>query len=211
MQYLTVPLLTTLLLQGSYLAQAQLQSCADIGVAIDPIGCNCHVQNSILDSTGTVNITTELSTEPLAWLVAGTIGETYEQNVSPPDQRVFFLQQPPSINLRSNTSVEACALFFTGVGSSLKFNSTENQDQSAISKGSCQDALTAQCVSDWTSQAYRLVDQIDDSLFTCQLLADKMQANPPQSCTVVTKTWGDVTARSKFCQTCFAHLLMIRN
>lgn len=150
--------------------------------------------------TGVSNFTTGLSTDPLAWMIAHVPKYYLTAGDKPfPDSRIFYLQQPPSVDMRHNTSVQACASIFTGIAPKLKFNYTETTVQTSKSRGTCNDALATQCVSDWTQQVHDMASQMDESIFSCKQLTDELQAKPPASCQVAKKSWGDITA--KVCST----------
>lgn len=179
--------------------QAQLESCADIGCPSLEGDCSLpDLGGQSLSWLGASRFQTQLSSNPLSW----TIGDTPRISATgdaAEDALVFYLGQPPTLNLRDNTSVMACAIFFDGVAPHLKFNHSKDAVNDMTTRGTCDDALTTQCVSDWTRQAANVTAQLAGDDFTCQVLADSLRADPPRSCKAVKGSWGSVQARSMSC------------
>lgn len=192
-------LASTVSLWQTQSVRAQILSCKDLGSSCPTGGetSSCYLQGQFLDAIGVVDLSTAASTEELSWTV-GYIPSQGGNGVVVPDSREFYLGQPPSLSLHNSKSIMACALFFDGVASKLTFNSSETARGLSSSRGTCADALTASCATDWTRQAQDVASQLNGTSFSCERLADELRSHPPASCTMAKKSWGAVTAQSKF-------------
>ncbi len=97
--------------------------------------------------------------------------------------RDFYLGLPPSVQLQSFPSNTGCAIFFEGISSSLRFHDLALNELLA-DNGNCGDALTSQCVDEWTRQAN---DEVNKAIqagggLDCGVLASTLQNNPPAQC-----------------------------
>lgn len=189
---------SALLFAMAYLspASAQLQSCADVGCAAP--SDYCPVGNDGLVSIGVSKFSSILLNESLSWTAGFSAKASTEQNTSPTETRTFYLGQPPTVNLRNNQSLSACALFFYGITPQLRFDYSNSESVKTSSNGTCDDALTAQCVSDWTQQAKEIADGRQAS-FDCEAMAKELEGKPPASCKVAGGSWGKVEAKGKLC------------
>lgn len=178
-----------LLISQTDLVLAQLESCTDIGcpMALGGYFDNCTVGGNNLIYLGISGFQTELAADPLSWTV-GYVPQPRVRGYSE-NTRVYYLGQPPSVNLRENSSVTACALFFNGIGSHLKPNSSGS--------GTCNDVLSAQCIADLTQEAQEVAGNTSAAEFSCDGLAKKLKAPAPASCTIGQVSWGAVAAQGK--------------
>lgn len=194
-----LPILSALLLVLLFdSANAQIASCTEVGCPADLPYVRCALDNQPFLAIGVTNLTTTLSQDPLTWTVGHKSREPSGDDHMNPNLRIFYLGQPPSLNLRDDDSITMCALFFNGIASKLNFNNSAAASDVSRLRGTCEDALTTSCVSDWTQQAQVLAKYSNAANFTCDRLAENLRANPPKSCKVAKGSWGKVTARREF-------------
>lgn len=168
---------------------------------------NCIVDNATADGLGMTNFNSSLSpNRPLTWTVF--VKTASEEDFSM--EKDFLLGTPSAMNLATSgvgdnltTTIKyACALFFEGISTKLKFPGNDLEDD----QGTCGDALTPSCVTDLLSQTHLQMKTIFNSTHTddtpsnfsgsCEQLKNILQVNPPPTCLVATNsTWETVLAR----------------
>jgi hypothetical protein len=195
--------LLTLIVLGSavssMLVSAQLVGCD----AVDcPTGANhlpaCTLSNTTYTQIGITNFTTSLSPAPLTWTLAIVTKPDPDQSSNLIVSRDLFLGAPPSLDLNNETSTQGCALSFDGIAANLRF--AGDSASSAITVGTCGDAMGSQCATDLRSQAEaKLTDLLNTSTNSsdlCASLADALQGNAPSTCNAVHNgSWGTINAK----------------
>lgn len=185
----------------SLFAQAQLASCADIGCpALYNTSCPLPGLEEGLSWLGIASFKTMLSSEPLSWTVGESFRHLQRSHDNLQAELMFYLGQPPSLNLQANTSVTACALFFEGIAPRLGSNNSQGIAKNTSASDTCDDALTARCASDLRSHAQSMTGGLNGVGLSCQSLADRIRSAPPDSCRVAKGSWGTVQARSRCCR-----------
>ncbi|KAI9642416.1 hypothetical protein NHQ30_009221 [Ciborinia camelliae] len=171
-------------------------------VGCDAVSCpttggqtHCTVGNTTMSELGITSFNTSLNTSPFTWTLG--IQETFDpvnKSLASWD-RDFFLGTPPSIsNLTSST--HGCALFFDGISPNLFFQGND-------SSGTCQDALSSQCVNDLLSQSQsEMVSLLKNSTGSqtesniCSELQSALQSQAPTSCTAAAShNWGTINVQ----------------
>lgn len=109
----------------------------------------------------------------------------------------LFFGQPPDLQLQTADSLEACAIIFDGVSSALEFGTIAGPGNEDLEDGTCADALTSECVAQWTAQVEALVSQNNGTL-NCSELGQALQGNPPASCENLDGSWGKITTQGKY-------------
>lgn len=195
--YIIFPV-TLALLSLSRLSTAQLSRCDAVACPLDEYSQQrCVLGNITARAVGISSFTSALSSQPLTWTLA-------IQSINEPPRsfdRDFFIGTPPAVNLTDEGSSrsEACALFFEGVATELKFpGSDPDYDQ-----GTCNDALTKSCVDDLRTQARSELanirggkDKNSSSASVCASLGDALRGSAPKTCAVASNgSWGIVLAR----------------
>lgn len=176
-------------------AYGQLLSCSEINCPVDQFHvANCQINGSKIPVVGFTNFSSSLSSEPLGW----TVGFNPNYVTDAPDERIYILSTPPTIELDSVNTFSGCALFFTGVEAGLHFMQQDAYQQYMPKQsGTCQDALGEACVSDLLQQAGNVTTEMQaNGNFTCLGVVQALQNLPPTTCTR-SGTWGNVTALGK--------------
>lgn len=184
------------------LSTAQISGCAAVKCPTVGYGqSNCSVGTGEAAGLGITTFNSLLSPKPLTWTMF----------VQMPDAdytmgKDFLLGTPPSINLTAISGSgapsagldHACALFFEGISSTLRFPG----DDFYADQGYCEDALTKPCMDDLLSQTRTHMDSLIKSTndnktsSVCDQLKDALQNHPPATCTVTSNsTWGSILAR----------------
>lgn len=172
---------------------AQLLSCSEIQCPMDNVFSECKVEGTKFPLLGVANFSSSLSPENLTW----TVGYITAATINDTDQKRYFLGTPRGLDLNARTDLTGCALFFTGIESSLRFKSNGSATSEGSLSGSCGDALGSICVSDLTNQARDLVaNSTTSGELRCSDIAQALQSSPPGSC-IRGGTWGNITAKSK--------------
>ena len=151
----------------------------------------CQLENITASNIGVTNMTTNLSPQPFTW----TIGESENRSLSTITvSRDFYLGTASSIDLEVQSLGPNCAIFFHGIAPVLHFPGPGGVDQGQIS-GSCEDALTAPCVSALQSQVAAFL--ATNTTMDCSSLAAFLQSTPPLSCPAQNGGWGEVSGKCK--------------
>jgi hypothetical protein len=189
----------TILLSSALLSSAiaQLLTCGDVGCPVSPNGVvdNCTLEGERAWEIGITTVDTTLDQRPLAWTLAVKID--FKTDALDVYHRDFYLGQPPSLDLESTTSTNGCALFFDGISSDLNFG--VSYPPNGRDNGTCDDALTSVCVTEWKAQIQTEVNGAlqNGSSLDCDALAQTLQSNPPATCATNHDSWGTVFARRK--------------
>lgn len=189
---LSTLLISSLLSKSS----AQLSGCT---AAICPGGesgrPSCELGNLTSAAIGIASFNTSLSMEPLSW----TISVQDVRNQTRTFERDFLLGTPSSVNLQQSLfGAQACSLFFDGVLASLRFPGSDME----YDKGTCADALTAQCAIDLQNQAQAelatllLKENNTNQSNLCLNLGSSLRDKPPSACSsVIGESWNTIIAR----------------
>lgn len=115
---------------------------------------DCRVADRTTTVVGLANFDTSLVKDDFTWSQGVATYDNVDPNVD--NDRVyeknFYLGLPQGFDLTANATksgYSACALFFTNVSDEVKFNG----DDPATTFGTCNDALTADCVNALLKQA----------------------------------------------------------
>lgn len=189
---------------------------------------SCPIGNSTLSSIGTIGFNTTLSALPLTWTVGFQeilLPNTSEGpcNFKPSRSRIRNLKEDTSLirnracwdpekafhqyrNYYIGTPARTtdgnslvgqlgCALFFEGVSGDLRFPGKSASSDS----GTCEDALSRNCVADFMQQVRSKGKELVASGQTrCTDLQAALQNDAPESCTAATdRKWGTIFARGR--------------
>lgn len=180
-----------------YGTTSQLLSCDELGCPSELPGyARCQLEDFTARQVGVSQINSSLSQSPLTWTVGVRAGIPESNTSLPLRRKEFYLGQPPNLGLQAVDSVYGCAIFFEGISWALDFGHHLDLPDLVKDDGTCMDALTEGCVSDWTSQVYSLIRQNNETL-NCSELAETLQNNPPGTCKHLGKSWGDVISQGK--------------
>ena len=202
--YHTVTMFTSVvfaILSSIYVARsaAQFPGCGDIATcpSYNILSAQCELDDRTATSIGISKVNTSLTSQPLTWTVAMS-RSAISDNDGDFLLKDFYLGQPPSVQLQELRSDAGCAIFFEGISSSLRFHDVALNDL-LVDNGSCEDALTSQCVSEWTRQANDEVSKamLAGGILDCGALASTLQNSPPSQCASRSGHWGTVSAQGK--------------
>ena len=185
------------LLSGSH-ARGPIALCSDVGCPVSQNALSkCTIGNVTTGQIGVVNFTSGITQDPLTWTLA--VQNTSAQYTL---VREYLLGTPPSLDLRNGdfNGKQACALFFEGISSKLRFwNGTNSSLQG--SSGTCKDALNGTCIPDLLSQAKNELGNIlqneerFDPTSVCAMLGDALRTKAPSSCSIDKADWGMLLSR----------------
>ena len=177
--HLLFPLLLLAVL--SQYAGGQLVGCEAVGCPAN----GCIVGSTTNLDLGITNFTSELSPDhKLTWTV-GIADIPHHNAVNDTWMRSYYLGTPPSLDLKKESSIGGCALFFEYSGA-YQFNASAPE----TSIGTCQDALSVDCVSDLLARVANITATLSSSTATtlnqstfCSKLGPALKADLPVSCT----------------------------
>ncbi|KAF2834765.1 hypothetical protein M501DRAFT_1020553 [Patellaria atrata CBS 101060] len=152
------------------------------------------IGNATLREVGIASFITSLSDKPFTWTV-GIQSLPESDNSSAVIDRSYLLGTPNSVNL-DESGVHGCALFFEGIAPRLKFPGSRFES----SVGTCDDALTPDCVNDLIAQARtdarNLTTNQDEESVICDSLQRTLHHAATDSCVPgQSLDWGTVIAR----------------
>jgi hypothetical protein len=159
----------------------------------NPLQSLCNLDGIANIEIGITNFTSAISPEPLTWTVGVSGLPDFANSTEQIWSRNFYLGTPPALNMTDLNTITGCALFFEGISSSLRFPGS-NIDTSI---GSCNDALSAACVTDLMSQANSSLLQLTQSTQNvCEGLEAALRNSAPKSCKITQDgAWGSITAK----------------
>lgn len=177
--HLLFPLLLLAVL--SQYARAQLVGCE----AVDCPADGCIVGSTTNLDLGITNFTTSLSlAHNLTWTV-GLADTPHHNAVNDTWMKSYYLGTPPSLDLKTESSIGGCALFFEDSGT-YHFNRSAPE----TGLGTCQDAWSAECVSDLLARVANITATLSSNAATalnqstfCSKLGPALKADLPISCT----------------------------
>ena len=182
----------------------RIDGCSTFNCPRDSYGTStfCPLGNITASVIGTTNFTTDLlPSTPFTWTTTFSPNHPPNlKNTSALYQRGYYLGVPNSFN--ANTifaNAMGCALFFDGISSKLRFPAFND---SQISEGTCEDALSVGCVADLQMQVRIFLESYTASMGAgsamCNDLSLALQSRLPTSCKHLNgNSWGEVHARGK--------------
>ena len=179
-----------------------IASCADVDCPDSDVGggSKCTIVDKTFDSIGLASIpTTSQKLSGLTWTQGVNTKDTWTKGADGKDQgqraieKAFYLGTPPDKNL---TDVGACAVFFNELKDDVDFSTVQN----GISKGTCQDALTTECVDALTKRALEVDLSGLANGDACKKLQTAFTDNMDVACISKTQTgkWREVTVTCEF-------------
>lgn len=162
---------------------APIVGCSAVGCPTGPgnsTSANCVVAGRRSNLIGLANLKTSIAGgDNLTW--TETVG--YVNTSSTPRfsfERSFYLGAPQGFNLAANATSSnfgACAVFFTDISAEAKFPG----ENIGTSFGTCNDAITTECVNALLEQAQLAVGPASNSS-SCESLKAQISKNLPPSC-----------------------------
>ncbi|KPM38674.1 hypothetical protein AK830_g7876 [Neonectria ditissima] len=149
---------------------------ADCPTAGRSTSSECQLVDKNLSMIGLARVPVESDTlEGLSWVEGVAIADSNDGNRA--FDKSFYLGTPPSLSLNDTG---ACALFFTHVSTRVKFE--DDDTDVSVSQGTCEDAMSKECVSALTSRAEDLdVDGLS-SKEACKKLQEEFEDNLDSEC-----------------------------
>ena len=197
----TVPILLYIQSVKGQTLPSVIASCADVDCpdSDNGGGSKCTIADKTFSAIGLSSIpTTSEQLSGLTWTQGVRTNDTWVKGTDGKDQgqrtfeKAFYLGTPPSKNL---TDVSACAVFFNELKDDVDFPVSRN----GISKGTCQEALTTECVDALTKRALGVDLSGLSNVDACKKLQTAFTDNMDAACTSKTQTgkWREVTVTSK--------------
>jgi hypothetical protein len=171
-------------------------------VGCDTVKCpssGCVVGDVTNLDLGIANFTSGISpNNPLTWTV-GLADIPHDNSINDTWLKSYYLGTPPNLDLRSMFEISGCALFFE-TATSVQFNFSAPE----TSMGTCQDALTTECVDDILTWAVNTTAMLSggpvpggspNETYVCSHLQAILSNNMPASCRPKGLAGGPIVAK----------------
>ena len=157
----------------------------DCPTANNTTSAECRVADRTLSLIGLSTFNTAVADDDFTWTEGIQAYDNLDPNVD--DDRVyernFYLGSPQGFDLVENSTASgfgACALFFTTVSESVTFGGDKNE----TSVGTCNDALSSDCVNALLKQATDVASKFSASE-SCKKLQSDFESNLVPECSRV--------------------------
>ncbi len=145
---------------------------------------DCRIANHVKsDFIGLANFKPSISNNDFTWTeTLQTYSNITQENKDHDSvyERSFYLGSPQGFDLAENAKSSgfgACAVFFIGAFDQAKFNG----ESVTTSTGTCDDALTGDCVNALLTRAKNTVGSVGNSS-ACEALHTQFGSGPPSEC-----------------------------
>jgi len=148
---------------------------------------------------GIANFTSSISpNNPLTWTV-GLADIPHDNSINDTWLKSYYLGTPPNLDLRSMLEISGCALFFE-TATAVQFNLSAPE----TSTGTCQEALTTECVDDILAWAVNTTAMLSggpvpggspNETYVCSHLQAALSNNMPASCRPNGLAGGPIVAK----------------
>lgn len=170
----------------------QILSCADVNcpIAQGTTGAECTVVDKTFDAVGVASLNNSISGfNDLAWVKAVNADDGSGERVF---HQTFYLGTPDKFDFGG---AGACALFFTQVSDNVRFGDSHAD----LSKGTCRDAMTDDCISALVDRAKKVDLNSLSSTDACKKLQSDFNNNLDSACTGVAggSSWVGIQAKGK--------------
>lgn len=158
---------------------------------------NCTLADKDYTAVGfsRIPLSSNSSWPGLSWLY----GADQDSSVSPTFEKNFYLGAPPETNF---SDVTACAIFFRNVSSGVGF-----QGSSRTSQGTCEDAMSRDCVAALNRQAAAVDIEGLSAKDACEKVKDDLLETVDSDCYLWARDrdWNNITAVRKCSKVAYSH------
>jgi hypothetical protein len=163
------------------------------------VGANCTLLDSQFGAIGLARIPTTPKSKLRGLSLLQGVEIDGREDVPDgvrPSKTQFFLGTPENLNL---DGTGACAVFFKNVSKSVEFEYDTGSEQQGLSQGTCEDAMSKECVAALNRRASRIDYKGLSSSEACDKLESDLADNLDEECDSFANgsRWSALVAKRK--------------